>query len=73
MTDKELREQQKKDAVADFLRRCIEYADETIGKKTQSGDDSEDLAKWLAYREYTDYALKEVESGELNHWFTQNQ
>ena len=72
MSEKELREQQKKDAVADFLRRCIEYADEAIAKKTQSGDDSEELAKWLAYRDYTDYALKEVESGELNHWFTQN-
>jgi hypothetical protein len=72
MNDKELSEQQKKDAVVDFLRRCIEYADETIAKKTQSADDPEELAKWLAYRDYTDYALKEVESGELNHWFTLN-
>ncbi len=73
MSDEELNEQQKKNAVADFLRRCIEYADETIAKKTQSADDPEGLAKWLAYRDYTDYALKEVESGDLNHWFNQKQ
>ncbi len=72
MSEKELNEQQKKDAVADFLRRCIEYADETIAKKTQSADDPEGLEKWLAYRDYTDYALKEVEAGDLNHWFTPN-
>lgn len=70
MSDNEFDEQQKKDAVADFLRRCIEYADNAIAKKTQSGDEPEELAKWIAYRDYTDYALKEVESGELNDWFT---
>lgn len=71
MSEEELNEQQKKDAVTDFLRRCIEYADEAILKKTQSDDDPEGLAKWVAYRDYTDYALKEIETGELNHWFNQ--
>ena len=61
--------EQSKDAVKDFLRRCIAYADETIARKTESGDDSEELAKWIAYRDYTLYALNEVENGELNHWF----
>ena len=61
--------EKSKEIVKDFLRRCIEYADETIAKKTESGDDPEGLAKWIAYRDYTEYAIKEIDSGELNHWF----
>ena len=63
--DSELR----KDAVKDFLQRCLNYAHETIAKKTESGDDAEGLAKWIAYRDFTQVALDEIENGELNHWF----
>tara|TARA_B100001750_G_C15508216_1_gene601859 strand:+ start:1558 stop:1752 length:195 start_codon:yes stop_codon:yes gene_type:complete len=59
----------KKEIVKDFLIRCIEYADETIARKTESDDDPEGLAKWIAYREYTEYAVKEIDGGDLNHWF----
>lgn len=58
-------------AVADFLRRCIDYSNESIAKKTNSSDDAEGLAKWIAYRDYTLFALDEVEKGDLDHWFTE--
>jgi hypothetical protein len=29
----------RKNAVKDFLQRCLDYAHETIAKKTESGDD----------------------------------
>ena len=61
--------EQSKEAVKDFLSRCIAYANEIIARKTESADDPEGLAKWIAYRDYTLYALNEVENGELNHWF----
>ena len=61
--------EQSKEAVKDFLSRCIAYANETIARKTESADDPEGLAKWIAYRDYTLYALNEVENGELNHRF----
>ncbi|MDP6396874.1 MAG: hypothetical protein QF712_04140 [Candidatus Marinimicrobia bacterium] len=64
--DSELR----KNAVKDFLQCCLDYAYETIAKKTESGDDSEGLEKWIAYRDYTQIALDEVEKGDLDHWFT---
>ncbi|MBT4059140.1 MAG: hypothetical protein HOE69_02385 [Euryarchaeota archaeon] len=70
MTSEEFIEQQKKNAVADFLSRCITYSEETIARKTDSGDDPEGLAKWIAYRDYTEYALDEVVKGHLDHWFT---
>ncbi len=59
----------RKRAVEDFLKRCLAYAEETIGRKSESGDEPEVLAKWVAYRDYTLYALEEVEKGELDHWF----
>ncbi len=40
-----------------------------LQKKTESGDDSEGLDKWIAYRDYTQFALDEVETGDLDHWF----
>ena len=60
----------RKNAVKDFLQRCLDYAHETIAKKTESGDDSEGLEKWIAYRDYTQFALDEVEKGDLDDWFT---
>tara|TARA_B100001750_G_C15381623_1_gene532738 strand:+ start:201 stop:398 length:198 start_codon:yes stop_codon:yes gene_type:complete len=62
-------QEQRKEIVKDFLRRCIEYADDTIARKTESGDDPDGLAKWVAYRDYTAYAIKEIDNGDLNDWF----
>lgn len=58
-----------KKSVCDFLKRCIEYADSSIARKQERGDDAEIIAEWNAYRNYTQYALEEVEKGDLDHWF----
>ena len=58
-----------KKSVCEFLRRCIEYADSSMKRKEERGDDSEIIAEWKAYRNYTQYALEEIEKGDLDHWF----
>ena len=50
-----------KKSVCEFLRRCIEYADSSMKRKEERGDDSEIIAEWKAYRNYTQYALEEIE------------
>ena len=55
-------------AITYFLKKCIEYADSSIERKKERGDDSEIIAEWQAYRNYTQYALDEVEKGDLDHW-----
>ena len=57
------------DAVADFLTRCIEYADNSIARKRKRGDSEKVIGEWETYREFTEHALKEVESGVLDKWF----
>ena len=54
--------------ITDFLKSCIEYADSSISRKKERGDDSALIAEWIVYRDYTQHALKEVERGVLNHW-----
>ena len=55
-----------------FLKKCIEYADASIERKTKRGE-LEDIPKWEAYRDYTAHALMEVEAGELDRWFPAQQ
>ena len=61
-----------KKAVCDFLKKCLEYADASIQRKENRGDDSSIIAEWHAYRDYTQYALEEVEKGDLDHWFVRD-
>ena len=58
-----------KDAVCDFLRRCVLYADSSINRKRDRDEDSTEIERWTAYRDFTAYALLEVERGELDDWF----
>ena len=55
-------------AIMDFLRRCIEYSDDTMSRKRERGDSEDLITEWQAYRDYTQYALDELEKGELDHW-----
>ncbi len=61
-----------KTVITDFLRRCIEYADASISRKMDRGDDSDIIAEWKAYRNYTQYSLEEIEKGDLDHWLTRD-
>lgn len=58
--------------VISFLKKCIEYADASIERKTKRGE-IEDIPKWEAYRDYTAHAIMEVEAGELDRWFPAQQ
>ena len=58
-----------KDAVCDFLRRCVLYADSSINRKKDRDEEATEIERWTAYRDFTAYALSEVERGELDDWF----
>ena len=58
-----------KKSVCEFLRKCIDYADASIKRKEERGDDASIISEWHAYRNYTQYALEEIEKGDMNHWF----
>lgn len=60
---------EQKKVVTDFLERCIGYADGSIERKKQRDEDSAEIDRWLAYREFTAIAVAEIERGELDHWF----
>ena len=51
-----------------FLRRCVTYADASIERKKQRGEDEKIIAQWKAYRDFTDHAADEVASGVLDTW-----
>ena len=56
-------------AIVEFLKRCVKYADDSIQRKKDRGDSETIISEWQTYRDYTKYALGEIESGKLNHWF----
>jgi len=58
-----------RESVKLFLRQCIEYAEKSIQRKQKRGDEKEVIQAWETYLEFTAHALKEVEDGELDHWF----
>lgn len=58
-----------KEHVLHFLRRCVSYADESIQRKMERGESDDVIAQWKVYREFTAYAASEVQRGDLNDWF----
>ena len=51
-----------------FLQRCVIYADASIERKKQRGEDEDVIAQWQAYRDFTEHAVEEVASGDLDTW-----
>ncbi|MEC7168160.1 MAG: flavin reductase [Candidatus Thermoplasmatota archaeon] len=58
--------------VVSFLKKCIDYANASIERKTARGE-HDDISKWEAYRDFTAHAVMEVERGELDRWFPSQQ
>lgn len=58
-----------KSAVRNFLRRCVSYSDASIERKMSISGDEKEVARWRAYREFTAYAIAEIDRGELDSWF----
>ena len=47
---------ERRELIETFLRRCVTYADASIERKMKRGDDEEIIAKWQAYRDFTEHA-----------------
>ncbi len=56
-------------ATENFLRRCIEYADASIIRKEERGDEAALIAEWKTYRDFTIHAVGELANGTLDRWF----
>ena len=44
---------ERRELIELFLRRCVTYADASIERKKQRGEDEGIITKWLAYRDFT--------------------
>ncbi|MDX1562021.1 MAG: hypothetical protein R3305_03805 [Gammaproteobacteria bacterium] len=69
---------EKKSIVRHFLARCNDYAADQIERyeaRLASADEAErnslkrKIDQWTSYREFNDYALRELETTELDGWF----
>lgn len=70
---------EKKSLVARFIERCNAYADAELARyraelETQTGWSAlatqDKIAHWTAYRAFNEYTLAELQTDELDHWFT---
>jgi len=59
--------EERRNLVASFLRRCVIYANDSIDRKRDRGDEGE-ISKWVAYRDFTEHAVMEVSNGDLDSW-----
>tara|TARA_B100000965_G_scaffold366869_1_gene352387 strand:- start:23512 stop:23712 length:201 start_codon:yes stop_codon:yes gene_type:complete len=59
--------EEKRNLVVSFLRRCVSYANDSIERKTERGEE-EEISKWAAYRDFTEHAVMEVSRGDLDAW-----
>jgi hypothetical protein len=46
----------------------VRYANDSIERQRERGGDEGAIAKWLAYRDFTDHAIMEVSNGDLDSW-----
>lgn len=60
----------KKAIVADFLSKCIDYANSSIARKQERGE-QELIPAWQTYIEFTQHAIDEINTGKLDSWFDQ--
>ena len=60
--------EERRNLVVSFLRRCVRYANDSIDRKKERGEDEEEISKWSTYRDFTDHAIMEVSRGDLDSW-----
>ncbi|MED5230997.1 MAG: flavin reductase [Candidatus Thermoplasmatota archaeon] len=64
---------ERRKVVSRYLRRCVTYSDASIARKQSRGEDSGEIARWQAFREFTAYSASEMESGALDTWLTDEE
>jgi len=60
--------EERRKLVASFLRQCVRYANESIDRKRDRGDEEGEISRWIAYRDFTEHAVLEVSNGDLDSW-----
>ncbi len=60
--------EERRSLVASFLRRCVRYANDSIGRKIGRGGQEDEISRWVAYRDFTEHAIIEVSNGDLDSW-----
>ena len=69
----------KKRIVSDFLQQCLGYADDKLAAYRRqlpevAGMDAltlqDKISHWTAYRAFTEYTIEELQTAELDAWFT---
>ncbi len=63
----------EKDSIIKFLDRCVAYANDSIERKRERGENENEIKRWEAYRDFTAYASDEVSRGDLDDWFDGNR
>ncbi|MBK00724.1 MAG: hypothetical protein CMB48_07255 [Euryarchaeota archaeon] len=66
-----------KKTILQFLNLCVNYSEGSINRKTKRlenliGKDldsaNKELGKWKNYKQFTEYTIKEILSGDLDEW-----
>ncbi len=60
--------EERRNLVVSFLRKCVTYANDSIERKIERGDEEEEISRWSAYRDFTEHAVMEVSRGDLDSW-----
>ena len=60
--------EERRALIANFLRKCVTYSNDSISRKIARGEEESEIAKWEIYRDYTDHAVREVLDGDLDDW-----
>jgi len=68
-----MRIEERRNLVISFLRRCVRYANDSIGRKNERGAKEEEISRWSAYRDFTEHAILEVSNGDLDSWLEEQE
>ncbi len=60
--------EERRNLVASFLKQCVRYANDSIGRKRDRGEGEEEISRWVAYRDFTEHSVMEVSNGDLDSW-----
>ena len=60
--------EERRALIANFLRKCVIYSNDSISRKIARAEDKSQIAKWETYRDFTEHAVKEVLNGDLDDW-----
>lgn len=59
----------RKAVVLDYLKKCNLYAEKSIARKLERGEE-EETSSWKSYIEFNNHAIEEIHNGTLNKWFS---